>query len=279
MAATVWKGYISFGLVSIPVRLYGGARGKTVGFHLIHKTDNSRVHEVMYCDAEDKPVKRSELVKGYEFQKGRYVTVTPEEIKKVTPATGEAMELIQFVKAEKIDPIFFETSYYVAPEVSGQKPYALLLEALRQTGYEGLAKVTMHGREHLVTLRPSDRGIMLYTMYYADEIRDAPEFAGSRSLVKEAELKMAKTLVESMAGDFKPKQYSDTYRENLEKLIAAKAKGKEVAAAPQPKIEKVTDIMEALRRSLTEAKASRSKLSSGKERPATRKRRIRGKAA
>jgi DNA end-binding protein Ku len=119
MAATVWKGYISFGLVSIPVRLYSAARGKTVSFDLIHKTDNSRVHEVLYCEAEDKPVKRSDLVKGYEYKKGQYVTMTPEEIKKMTPPTGTVMDLLQFVKGEKIDPIYFETSYYVAPDANG----------------------------------------------------------------------------------------------------------------------------------------------------------------
>jgi DNA end-binding protein Ku len=263
MAATVWKGYISFGLVSIPVHLYSGARGKTVAFHLLHKADNSRVHEVMYCNAEDKPVKRSDLVKGYEYKKNQYIVVTPEEIKKVTPATDTVMEILQFVKGEQIDPMFFESSYYVAPDADGQKPYALLLEALRQSGYDGLAKMTMHGREHIVTLRPSERGIMLHTMYYADEIREVPDFQPHRNLVKDSELKLAKALVQSLAGDFKPKQYTDTYRENLEKLIAAKAKGKQVAAVEEPKVGKVTDIMEALRRSLGEKKTGRQAEKSG----------------
>lgn len=279
MATTVWKGYISFGLVSIPVRLYAGARGKTVSFHLIHKTDNSRVHEVMYCDAEDKPVKRSDLVKGYEYKKGQYVVVTPEEIKNVTPLTGTMMEILQFVKGEQIDPIYFESSYYVAPDANGEKPYALLLEALRESGYDGLAKVTMHGREHIVILRPAERGIMLHTMYYADEVQAVPEFQPHRDLVKDTELKLAKTLIESMAGAFKPKQYTDTYRENLEKLIAAKAKGKDIPAVAQPKVAKVVDIMEALRRSLSEKKTSEPKRAAGKVKPRARKKRIGGKAA
>ncbi len=279
MAATVWKGYISFGLVSIPVRLYSGARGKTVNFHLLHKIDNSRVHEVLYCDKEDKPVKRPDLVKGYEYKKGQYVVVTPEEIKNVTPATGTVMEILQFVKSEHIDPIFFESSYYVAPDSNGEKPYALLLEALRESGYDGLAKITLHGREHIVILRPAERGIMLHTMYYADEVREVPEFQPHRNLVKETELKLAKALVESMAGDFKPKQYTDTYRENLEKLIAAKAKGKDISAVPQPKAEKVVDIMEALRRSLGEKKAPEAKQAVGKDKSRTPKKRAGGKAA
>ena len=254
MAATVWKGHISFGLVSIPVRLYSGARAKTVSFHLLHKTDHSRIHEVIYCSKEDKPVDRSDLVKGYEYKPGRYVVVTPEEVKKAAPATQTVMEILQFVKADDIDPIYFETSYYVSPETSGQKPYALLLEALRQSKYDALAKLTMHGREHIVVLRPTERGIMLHTMYYSDEIRDVKEFAPHRNLVNAKELQLAKSLVTSLVGKFNPKQYKDTYRENLQKLVAAKAKGKDVEPQPEPEVSKVVDIMEALRQSLSEQK-------------------------
>lgn len=259
MAATVWKGYISFGLVSIPVRLFSGARGKTVSFHLLHNKDNSRIHEVMYCNAEDKPVTRADLVKGFEYKKGKYVVVTAEEIKKVTPPTATVMEIQEFVKGEEIDPIFFESSYYVAPDANGQKPYGLLLEALRQSGYDAVAKITMHGREHVVILRPSERGIMLHTMYYVDEIRDVGEFSPHRNLVSEKELKLAKSLIDSLVTDFQPKKYKDSYRENLMKLIAAKAKGKDIKAAPEPKTEKVVDIMEALRKSLEEKKAPAKK--------------------
>lgn len=267
MAATVWKGYISFGLVSIPVRLYSGARGKTVSFHLLHKTDNSRIREVMYCDAEDKPVTRADLVKGYEYKKGKYVVVVAEEIKEVTPATQTVMEILQFVHGDQIDPIYFETSYYVAPDSNGQKPYALLLEALRQSEYDGLAKMTMHGREHIVILRPAERGIMLHTMYYADEIRAVPEFEERHGMVKDKELKLAKTLVESLVADFRPEKYKDTYRQNLKELIEAKAKGKEIKAAPEPKVAKVVDIMEALRKSLEEkTKPARSERAPVKKR-------------
>jgi DNA end-binding protein Ku len=278
MAATVWKGYISFGLVSIPVRLFSGARGKTISFHLLHKTDNSRVREVMYCDAEDKPLTRADLVKGYEYKKGKYVVVTPEEIKKVAPPTETTMEILQFVKGDEIDPIFFETSYYVAPEGNGQKPYALLLEALRQSHYDGLAKVTMHGREHIVILRPAERGIMLHTMYYADEIRDVAEFEPHRNLVNDKELKLAKTLIESLAGKFNPKDYKDTYRENLEKLIAAKAKGKDLAPTAEHKVAKVVDIMEALRKSLSQNKKGDQKREPAAK-AAKRKKTTKGKAA
>jgi DNA end-binding protein Ku len=270
MPATVWKGYISFGLVSIPVRLYSGARADTIHFHLLHDKDKSRIHEVMYCNEEDKPVERSELVKGFEAKKGKYVVITTEDLKKVTPATASVMEIQEFVKSDEIDPIFFETSYYVAPEQNGEKPYALLLEALRDSKYDGLAKVTMHGREHVVILRPAERGIMLHTMYYASEVRDVPDFQPHKNLVKDKELKLAKSLIASLVAAFDPKKYKDTYRENLEKLIAAKVKGREVQEAPAPKAAKVVDIMEALRNSLQQKKASGAEKTA--KTPAKRKR-------
>jgi DNA end-binding protein Ku len=266
MAATVWKGFISFGLVSIPVRLYSGARGKTVNFHLLHKKDQSRIHEVMYCDAEKKPLDRAELVKGYEYRKGKYVIVTAEEIKAVTPPTAKVMEIQEFVKGEEIDPIYFESSYYVVPDANGEKPYALLLEALRQSGFDALAKVTMHGREHVVILRPADRGIMLHTMYYADEVRDSAEFKPHKNLVNDKELRLAKTLVESLVGGFEPEKYKDTYRQNLQKLIEAKVKGKQIKPVPEPKAAKVIDIMEALQKSLEAKKPAQREKAAAKKR-------------
>jgi len=272
MAATVWKGFISFGLVSIPVRLYSGARGKTISFHLLHKKDNSRIHEVMYCNTEDKPVERADLVKGYEYRKGRYVVVTPAEIKAATPATEKVMEILEFVKGDEIDPIYFEASYYVAPDANGQKPYALFLEALRQSKYDGLAKMTMHGREHVVILRPSERGIMLHTMYYADEVRNVAEFTPHRNLVAEKELKLAKTLIDSQVTKFKPEKYRDTFRQNLEKLVAAKAKGKEVKPVEEKKVDKVVDIMEALQKSLEAKKSVHSQRKTATKPTSSRKR-------
>jgi DNA end-binding protein Ku len=276
MPATVWKGFIRFGLVSIPVRLFTGARGKTISFHLLHRTDNSRIREVMYCASENKPLQRSDLVKGYEYKKGRYIVVTPEEVKRVAPKTQTVMEILHFVKGDEIDPIFFEASYYVAPDANGQKPYALLLEALRKTEYDGLAKMTMHGREHIVILRPTERGMMLHTMYYADEVRNVAEFKTHRNLVSDKELQLATTLVSTLTSEFRPEQYKDTYRENLQKLIAAKSKGKEIKAAPAPKAAKVVDIMEALRQSLNEKKTGVKRAS---KQALKRKRATRPKAA
>ena len=250
MASTVWKGHLTFGLVSLPIKLYSAARSETVSFNQLHKADNSRVKQVLYCQAEDKPVPRSELVKGYEYEKDRYVVVEEEEIKKVAPKTARTMEILEFVKSEEVDPIFLESSYYMAPDEAGEKPYALLFEALRQSGYVGLAKVAMHNREHIVILRPGRHGILMHTMYYCDEIRKVDEFRTDTSLVKEKELDLARMLVESLAAGFEPEKYHDGYRENLKAMIAAKAAGQEIVEAPQPQLAPVIDIMEALKMSL-----------------------------
>jgi DNA end-binding protein Ku len=220
---------------------------------------------------EEKKVARDELVRGYEYRKGKYVVLTSEEIKKATPPSAKVMEIMEFVKGEEIDPIYFESSYYVAPDENGKKPYALLLEALQQSGFDALAKVTMHRREHVVILRPSQRGIMLHTMYYADEIRNVAEFQPHKNLVNEKELKLARTLIASLEADFRPEKYKDTYRENLKKLIAAKSKGKEIKAAPEAKPEKVVDIMEALQKSLAEKKEQPPKRAAS-QKPSRRKR-------
>ncbi len=254
MASSVWKGHLTFGLVSFPVRLFSAARGETISFNLLHKPDHSRIKQVIYCQAEDKPVPRSELVKGYEYEKDRYVEIDEDEIKKVAPKTAKVMEILEFVKADQVDPIYLESSYYMAPDEGGEKPYALLFEALRETKFYGIAKVAMHNREHIVILRPGKKGVLLHTMYYADEIRQVDEFRTDASQVKEKELNLAKMLIESLIAEFEPEKYADTYRANLQKMIEAKLEGHAVVETPSPHIAPVIDIMEALKRSLAEQK-------------------------
>ena len=252
MASTVWKGQLQFGLVSLPIRLYSAARGETISFNQLHAPDHSRIRQVLYCQAEDKPVPRNELVKGYEYEKDHYVVIEDEELRNAAPKTAKIMEIQEFVKADEVDPVFLESSYYVAPEEGGEKPYALLFEALRQSQYYGIAKVSMHNREHVVVLRPSEKGLLLHTMYYVDEIRQSEEFRTNTSLIKERELELAKTLISTLAEDFQPEKYHDTYRENIRTMIEAKLEGRKFVEAPAPKVAPVIDIMEALKRSLSE---------------------------
>ena len=252
MASSVWKGHITFGLVSFPVRLFSAARSETISFNQLHKDDNSRIRQVTYCQLEDKPVPRTELVKGYEYEKDRYVVIDDEDIKKVAPKTAKVMEILEFVKASQVDPVYLESSYYVAPDEGGEKPYALLFQAMRESNYFALAKVAMHNREHVIVLRPGAKGILSHTMFYQDEIRQVDEFRTDTSLVKDKELDMAKMLISSLEAEFEPQKYHDGYRENLRQMIEAKIEGKKVVETPEPHIAPVIDIMEALKKSLAE---------------------------
>lgn len=254
MASTVWKGHLTFGLVSFPVKLFTAARGETVSFNQLHKTDHSRVKQVLYCQAENKPIERNEIVKGYEYEKDRYVVIDDEDLKKMAPASARVMEILEFVKAPEVDPVYLESSYYMAPDEAGEKPYALLYEALKRSGYVGVAKVAMHNREHIVLFRPGAHGLIMHTMYYGDEVRKTEEFRTDTALVKEKEMALAMSLVEALAGPFEPEKYQDNYRANLNKMIDAKVKGEEIVAPPQPEAGRVIDIMEALKQSLAIAR-------------------------
>jgi len=252
MAASVWKGHLTFGLVTIPVRLFSAARSETISFNMLHKDDHSRIRQVTYCALEDKPISRTDTVKGYEYEKDRYVVVEDDEIRKVAPKTAKVMEILEFVKADQVDPIYLESSYYVGPEEGGEKAYALLYTALKESGYYALAKVAMHNREHIIVMRPGDKGIVSHTMYYQDEIRQVEEFRTDTTLVKDKELAMAKMLISSLEAEFEPQKYHDSYRDNLQKLIEAKIEGKKVVETPAEHVAPVIDIMEALKKSLAE---------------------------
>jgi DNA end-binding protein Ku len=234
--------------------LYSAARSESISFNQLHKHDGSRVKQVLYCLAEDKPIPRSEIVKGFEYEKDRYVVIEDEEVKKVAPASAKVMEILEFVETGQVDPIYLETSYYMAPDEAGEKPYALLFAALKQTGRVGVARIAMHQREHIVILRPGKNGVLMHTMYFNHEIRSVDEFRTDTGLVKDKELALAASLVEALAADFEPDKYKDNYRENLLQMIEAKKQGDEIVATPEPQQAKVVDIMEALKASLAAAK-------------------------
>lgn len=272
MATSVWKGHLTFGLVSLPVRLFTAARSESLSFNQLHKSDHSRIKQVIYCQTEDKPIPRDEIVKGYEYEKGKYVVVQDDEIKKVAPKTAKVMEIQEFVKADDVDPVYLESSYYMAPDDGGEKPYALLFEALKQTKYYAIAKIAMHNREHVVVVRPGEKGMLLHTMYYADEVRRTDEFRTDTSKVSEKEMNLAKMLVESLAAEFEPEKYHDTYRDNLRKMIEAKVEGHKVVETPEPHVAPVIDIMEALKKSLESRKppsTATTAAGSGEEEEAT----------
>ena len=253
MAASVWSGYLTFGLISMPVRLFSGARGEHVSFHMLHRDDNTRIKQQLYCPHDDRVVERSEIVKGYEYRKGEYVIIEPEEIKKIEPRTAKAMEILEFVKASDVDPIYFESSYYLMPEEAGRRPYALLARALEESGYVAIAKLTMHNREYTVFVRPYKGGMMLHTMYYKEEVRTVDGFGRPEVELKEAEVKVAHQLIEALAGKFEPEKFHDTFEENVKEMIKAHLEGKEVTPVEKPKkMAPVVDLMAALKESLAQ---------------------------
>ena len=263
MAATVWKGYLTFGLVSFPVRLFSAARSEAVHFHMLHKKDLSRVKEVWFCTEEDKPIDRSDIVKGYEVAKGEYVTINDEELKKIAPTTATTMEILQFVATDRVDPLLFESSYYVAPEEKVSKPYALFMAALTETKRDAIAKVAMHNREHVVVIRPAEGGLVLHTLYYADELHKANQAEAPKTKFSAKELDMAKSLIQHLTGKFNLREFHDTYRENVERLIEEKKKGEKITTVKKPRKPPVIDLMEALRKSLQSRQSSQQPTRAG----------------
>ena len=259
MAAAVWKGMISFGLVSIPIRLYAAARAKRTPLHQIHNVCNTRLKQPLFCPHCNRNVERAEVVKGYEYEKGKYVYISGEEIKKITPASGQTMEILAFLKGSDVDPVYFESSYLVLPEPHAEKPYALLLHALRNTAKVGLAKVTMHQREYTVFIRPRDNGLTLHTMYYANEIASVENYGKTYDgKLKPEEVKLAGQLVESLTAPFHPRQYHDEFQERLNALIESKLKGQTLALPAKTHARApVIDMMEALKRSLAAKPAAK----------------------
>jgi DNA end-binding protein Ku len=261
MASSVWKGAISFGLLTIPIRMYTAARSERVQLHQIHKKCHTRLRQPLFCPECNRIVDRSEVVKGYEYAEGKYVVVDDEEIKKITPKSSRTMEILAFVKESQIDPIYFDASYFALPEKDNEKPYALLLKALEDTDRVGVAKVTMHQREYTVFIRPLNHGLTIHTMYFANEIHEVEGYGKlDKSIaLKPQEIKLAQQLVETLSEDFNPKQYHDTFQENLKTLIAAKQQGKTIAEEQPAKRAPVIDMLEALKRSLAKNDHSKPK--------------------
>jgi DNA end-binding protein Ku len=260
MATSVWKGYLTFGLISIPVRLFSAARTERISLNQLHDKCKSRIRQPLYCPACERMVERSEIVKGYEYEKDQYVLVEDEEIKKIAPPSASTMEILEFVNAADVDPLYLDASYYMVPEDAGRKAYQLLVATMEEAGRAAIAKLAMHQREYIVLIRPRANGLTLHTMYFADEVREVSEYGQQGEIkVKPEEVRLAKQLVESLAGNFEPGKYHDEYRNRMKELLNAKLEGQEVAVAPQPQLAPVVDMMEALKKSLAAREAAPQK--------------------
>lgn len=258
MARALWKGAIAFGLVNIPVELHTAVRDNRPRFRMLHADDKSPIKFQRVCAREGKPVAWDDLVKGYEYEKGRFVVLTKEDFQAAALEKSRTVDIIDFVKAEEIDDRFFETPYYVLPSKGGERAYALLREAIRESGRTGIAKIILRQTQHLAALEVIGDALVLTMMRFADELTDLATYSfPSSTSIRKPELEMARTLVESLAADWDPGKYTDDYRENLMKVIRAKMKGRTVRleAAEEPQSADVIDLMERLRRSLEGAPA------------------------
>lgn len=270
MAASTWKGNLTFGLVSIPLRLYTAARTRRIELHQLHKPCGTRLRRPLFCPSCNRIVERDEVVKGYEYEKGQYLVVEDQEIKKLLPESGGAMEIQEFVPLAEIDPIYYDASYFAVPEKAGQKAYKLLVETMESMGQVAIATVVMHQREYVVAIRTRDNGLTLHTLYFADEIHAVAGYGDLQGEVKPQEVELAKKLVASLESHFDIKQYHDEYQKRLQELLDAKLKGKKVPTIPERKLAPVVDMMQALKESLAKqprppAKAARA-AQSGKAR-------------
>jgi len=255
---SIWSGSISFGLVNIPVKLVTAVRDKSIHFNMLSPDGKSRLRRKLYSPETGKDFEYDQTVRGYEIAPDQYVIVKDEELEKLRPEKSRRLDIQEFVELSKVDPIFYDSTYYVAPDEGGAKAYALLVNAMKRTKRIALARFVMRDRQYLAAIRPSEGALVLHTMRYADEIvpvSDLGELPGSSDLPKK-ELEVAESLIEALEGDFDPSQYHDEVRERLEKLIEAKSAGQEIVIAASDEREgpPVLDLMDALKKSLDKAK-------------------------
>ena len=257
MPRSIWNGLISFGMVSIPVKLFTATESRDISFHLLHRECNSRLKQLRWCPVCDREVEWGETVRGYEYAKEQHVIMSDEDFDKLPLPSKRTIELAAFVKAEEIDPVYYEKSYYLEPDEVGIKPFALLMKALKEKSLTAVAKIAIRNKERLCALRPMDGTLMLETLYYPDEIRVERGVEVPEVQVSDRELEMASTLIDLLADSFEPEKYEDEYRRALMEIIEAKLQGEEFVEAPAPVPAKVTDLMAALKASVEAAKKRR----------------------
>jgi DNA end-binding protein Ku len=267
--ASVWTGYLTFGMVTLPVRLFSGARSERIRFRLLHEPDHVRLRQQLVCPLHQRPVDREEVVRGFEYGRDEYVVLDDEEIRRAAPLTRHQMEIVEFCHSAEIDPVWFESSYYLTAESAGGRAYALLEDALRASHRVGVCRVSMHNREYTGVLRPSDlaglpaplgsdghlqrrHGLLLHTLYYEDELRVAEGFGerGAADEPRPEELALARQVIEHRTHPFDPRRYQDRYRQNLQQLISDRLEGRTYAAPKKPAQPATGDLLDSLKRSL-----------------------------
>jgi DNA end-binding protein Ku len=281
---SIWRGTISFGLVSVPVRMFTATESKELRFHFLHKVDLTPIGYDKVRKDTGEHVDPEDIVRGFEVSKGQYVPLEDEDLDRLDVELTKAIDICDFVDLDEIDPVYFRKAYYLLPEDGAEKPYLLLVRALDETGKVGIAKVVIRNKQHLAALRPVNGSIVLETMYYADEVRQ-PEKVKAKGDLRSAEVEMAKSLVENLSESFDPEKYDDTYRKELLELLRAKAKGKKLPEPQEDEGGEVIDLMQALRESVEKTKRSARKrtparkTSSGSKRKTSARKRTTRKAS
>jgi DNA end-binding protein Ku len=273
MARPIWSGTISFGLVSVPVKMYSATESKELRFHFLHKDDLEPIGYDKVRKDTGEHVDPDDIVRGFEVEKGRYVELTEEDLDRLDIELTHSIDICDFVDIDEIDPIYFRKAYYLLPEEGAEKPYRLLLAALEETGKVGIAKVVIRNKQHLAALRPWEGVLLLETMYFADEIRK-PESVDGKVELRKPEIEMARSLVENLSDTFDPEKYDDTYRKELLALLKEKAETGEISEPREEKPEEgeVVDLMAALRESVERTKRQKRARGGTRKRSTTRKR-------
>ena len=263
-AHAIWSGAINFGLVTIPVKLFTAVRTNDLRFNFLHKKDEGRIYNERHCTVCGEKVEYADLVRGYEYEKGRYVTVTDEDLKAVRPEATQSVQIVEFVELDQINPMYFDTPYYLEPEKKGRHAYALLRDALIESKKVAVARVVIRSREHIAAVKPNGEALVLELMHFEDELVDQSgfDFPALSEKVAEGERKIAKMLIDTMsAEEFKPEEFHDKYKEDVLAMIEARANGEEIEAPEirKPQATNVVNLMDVLQRSLEQSKQRRKK--------------------
>ena len=258
MASSVWKGYISFGLISVPIRMYVAAREQHISFNQVHASCGTRIKQQLWCPTDERVVDRDEIVKGYPAPDGGFVTITSDELKHLEAQSSQTMSIVQFVQLDEVDPLYYESSYYTVAEEPGRRAYALMMQGMAHLKLGAIANITLHQREQVVMIRPYAHGLVLHTLYYPEEVRELEEYGAQQELaLQPQEVALAEQFMQQLASPFHPDAFTNTYQERVEQLIASKTAG-----VPEPDVEApkkpaapVVSLMDALKKSIQDREA------------------------
>jgi DNA end-binding protein Ku len=257
MATAVWTGTVTFGLVSIPVKLFTATTSHDISFNLLHNVCKGRINLQNYCPQCERVIERSELVKGYQYEKNQYVLIQDSDLEEIKPESSTNLEIIQFIDLKEVDPIFFEKTYYLGPDKSSNKPFGLLAKAMEETSRAALGKLVMRNKEYLALIRPGLKGLLVHFMLYADEIRENENQISSDLEVRPKELQLAKQLIDSLSEPFDPQKFDDEHIKRVEEMIDARLKGRKLTVVKPAARPKVVDLMDALQKSIAQARVKR----------------------